>query len=142
VKQVAMKQPRHSIRTAGLSLPEMLIATFLVATLGIGIYTVMVNGLSLNYASAQRVAAFGLCQEVVEQMRGSEYANVNTNNFTETNIRLTHLGGSERLPLNATRRSTIADQAGPTRKDITVTVEWTYRGKPFAETATAVLFEK
>lgn len=125
-----------------MTLAEVVVMLALVTLLISGIYAGIVNAVHLNYAVAQRVAAFGLCRDTLEQMRGIGYDQVNTTRFGTTNLWLTHLGGSQMIPLSATRTCTIASHAGPIRKEVNVTIAWTFRGKPFEESIRTYIFKR
>ncbi len=136
-----MKQSVHR-HQAGMTLVEVMIAVLLLTLFVAGIYTGLITGLRMNYATAQRLAAFGLCTERLEQMRGCAYSAITSNNFpTETN-KLTHLGGSARVPLYCVRSNRIVNLPNPTRKAVTVSVHWTYRGVPHTERVDGTLFFK
>lgn len=127
---------------SGMTLIELAVAMVLTSLLIGGIYTGVVSGMNLNYAVAQRVAAFGLCRERLEQMRSSEYADVTSDTFGNEQLDLTHLGGSERLPLVCARVSTIATLDNPARKAVEVEVTWQYRGIDYKESVAGLVFAR
>ena len=137
-----MKHNLGNKSVSGMTMVEVLVAAVLVSFLAVCVYSVIINGLSLSYGVAQRVAAFGRCKEKLEQMRGAGYDNVTTADCATCSILLTHLGGSRRLPLMADRSCTIADVASPTRKVVTVTVEWTFMGRGFEESVSGAIYDK
>lgn len=125
-----------------MTLLEVMIATAFVALLVSGIYAGMVQAVGLNYAVAQRVCALGLCRERIEQMRAVDYSSVTATNFDTEILRLTHLGGSARLPLPCTRSSIIASLNNPVRKAVTVMVAWNFRGRPYQESVSGMIFDR
>jgi hypothetical protein len=125
-----------------MTLVEVMVASFLLALFIGGVYTGLITGMRMNYATAQRLAAFGLCAERLEQMRGCDYSTITVNNFpTETN-KLTHLGGSQRVPLNCIRSNIIVSLSNPARKAIAIKVNWVYRGKDYNESINGTIFFK
>ncbi|MFC1452838.1 type II secretion system protein J [Verrucomicrobiota bacterium] len=127
---------------AGLTLVEVLVASALVGLLTVAVYSVVINAVSLNYAVAQRVAAFTLCKEKLEQLRGSDYHSVTASNCAAQTVFLTHLGGTARVPLTGTRAGSLTGLSNPDRKSVTVTVQWDYRGRQFEESMTGVIYRK
>ena len=127
---------------SAFTLIEIMISMGLIGLLCAGVYSCIISGLNLNYASAQRVAAFTLCKEEVEKMRGVGYLRVTATNFPAGDVFLTHLGGSARLPMTGTRASTITEYSDPVRKVVDVTVQWDFKGRPFEESLTAVIYRK
>lgn len=129
-------------RCAGVTLLEAVISMLLLAIMTIGLYSGILNGISLNYAAAQRTVAAGLCKERLEKMRAVDFAAVTDAKFTNENLTLTHLGGAGRIPLYGTRLSTISFLSNPWRKDVAITVAWNYRGQGFTETISGVVYLK
>ena len=136
-----MKKELHRKR-AGMTLIEVMIVVALGSLVIIGVYAGISLGTSLNYASAQRVAAFGLCRDLYEQMRGADYTNVTAVVFPTTTMRLTHLGGSQHLPQMCTRSCTIDELLNPTRKVVNITVAWNYMGNSLQESLDGVIYQK
>ena len=132
----------HFGSKSAFTLIEVVVSSILSTMVIGGIYSGIQTGMNLNYASAQNIAAFGLCQERLEQMRGTVYSDITSTTFPEESLFLTHLGGSERLPLTATRSSTIADLTNPARKEVTVTVSWDYRGRALSQSITGFVYLK
>ena len=125
-----------------MTLIEVLIVVALGSLVIIGVYAGITLGTQLNYASAQRLAAFGLCRDLYEQMRGADYTNVTAVVFPTTTMRLTHLGGSQHLPQMCSRSCTINDLTSPTRKAVSITVSWTYMDHDLQETLDGVIYKK
>ena len=136
-----MKKELHRKR-AGMTLIEVMIVVALGSLVIIGVYAGISMGTSLNYASAQRVAAFGLCRDLYEQMRGADYTNVTAVVFPTTTMRLTHLGGSQHLPQMCTRSCTIDEMLSPTRKVVNIAVSWNYMGNELQESLDGVIYQK
>jgi hypothetical protein len=88
------------------------------------------------------VAAFGLCKDGLEKMRGTEYSNIATGYLAAESVRLGRLGGSECVPLPADRSCLVTELPNPERKVVTVSVDWTYKGRAFGETVSGVIYRK
>ena len=129
-------------RKAGMTLIEVLMVVVLGSLVIIGVYAGISLGTHLNYASAQRLAAFSLCRDLYEQMRGADYTNVTAVVFPTTTMRLTHLGGSQHLPQMCTRSCTIDEMLSPTRKVVNITVSWNYMGNELQESLDGVIYQK
>lgn len=125
---------------AGMTLVEVMVAMALTVVGIAAVYAGISQGQRMNYLTAQRVAAFGLCRDTLEQIRGMDYESVTTNAYSSQTVQITHLGGSRRIPLMATRTCDIASYSSPPRKAVTVMISWEYRGRTNSECARAVLF--
>ncbi len=125
-------------------LAEVVIASALSVLVITTILGVLVRSNSLCYATSQHYAGYSLCRETIEQMRGANYGMVATTNFPATNMFLTHLGGTARVPLWCTRFCTngIVEFQNPTRKRVTVAVSWSYRGRNELEIMTGYIYLK
>ena len=134
------------IRTthSGFTLVEVVIAMALVALVVATVLGSLSQGSRLGYATAQHSAGYSLCRETIEQMRGANYGMVIVDNFPPTNMLLTHLGGTARVPLMCNRYITnaIVEFPNPTRKQVTVAVSWDYQGRHELETSTGFIYLK
>jgi type II secretory pathway pseudopilin PulG len=137
-----MKRSLHSKSREGMTLVEVVVVTILTSLVLLGVITGVVRGNQLNYANGQRMAAFGLCKELYEQMRAAEYTNVTTEVFAPTTVRLTHMGGQYRIPLYAQRSCTITNLVDPVRKVVQIQVEWIYKEKELQESLNGVIYQK
>ncbi len=138
-----MKTSMRNSRS-GLTLMEVVIAMALVALVVATVLASLTQGSRLVYATAQHYAGFSLCRETIEQMRGANYGMVAVENFPSTNMLLTHLGGTTRVPLMCDRFITnaIIELFNPTRKQVTVAVAWDYQGRHELETMTGFIYLK
>lgn len=134
-------QSRHRSKD-GMTIIELVVAMLIIAVIAPGIYHGMRLGLNLNALSGQYFAAAGLGREWLEQMRGVSYDSVTTNNFSQETVFLNHIGHDDRLALNGTRSCTIQERFYPTRKLVTINVDWIFRGEPRTEQLTSVIFLK
>jgi Tfp pilus assembly protein PilV len=137
-----MRTASQRRRRAGLTLTEVIVSVVLVALMIGGVYAGLMNAVSLNYASAQRVAAFGLCRQKLEAIRATAYADVTAANLTSESVFLTHLGGSRRVPITGTRSCAVVDRSNPTRKDVTVSLSWAFRNRTFQESVSGTVYDK
>jgi prepilin-type N-terminal cleavage/methylation domain-containing protein len=131
-------------RCGGFTLIEVTIAMALLSLVAATILSSLMQGTRLCYTTAQHYAGYSLCRETIEQMRGANYGMVIEDNFPPTNMLLTHLGGTCRVPLMCTRYITndIVELPDPLRKQVTVAVSWDYRGKIEIETMTGYIYLK
>jgi Tfp pilus assembly major pilin PilA len=126
----------------GTSLVEVMVAVAILAISIAAIYGAVSIGTGLVYASAQRTTAFALCKERIERMRATDYASIAPSNFPPETVKLTHLSGMGRQPLTGTRSSVIVEKTPVTRKEVTVTVTWEFRGRTLTETAHGTIYYK
>jgi prepilin-type N-terminal cleavage/methylation domain-containing protein len=126
----------------GMTLVEVVVAAAVIAILSIGIFSSIVQGVYINNNTAQHTVAFGLCRERLEQMRGVGYASITTNVFSNETLPLTHLGGFTRTPLTCTLTNTITNLSSPTRKSISVQVEWSYKNRTSTEILYGIIYQK
>lgn len=136
--------PQRSNSRSGYLLAEVVVATALMGLVAGAALLALMRGTGLSYSTAQHYAAYSLCRETIEQMRGANYGMVSTTNFPSTNMFLTHLGGTARYPLWCTRYCTngISELVNPTRKRVTVAVTWNYRGADQIEMMTGYIYLK
>ena len=130
----------------GMTLIEVMIASGILMLISAGFISAIVTGSRLNYSSSQHVAAFGLCKSRFEQMRGlqmDDYTNITEAAFPfEPSLSLTHAGGQGRLPLTCSRTTNVRDLESPIRKEVSITVAWTFAGKPTQERLDAIIYQK
>jgi prepilin-type N-terminal cleavage/methylation domain-containing protein len=132
----------RSLSRDGVTLVEMMIALVILSVIAVGLLHGITTSIRLNYAATQRAAAFSLCMDLYEKMRGANYYDVVPTNFPTETLRLTHLGGSQRVPLYCQRTCQIIEQSNPTRKEIRITVQWVYMGRTLRETLDGMIFAK
>jgi hypothetical protein len=126
---------------AGLTVVEAVIALVLVALVTAAVYRSMAVGSSVGTVTGQRIAAFGLCADQFERMRGGDYRAVTVSNHPPEAVRITHLRGGEGSPILGVRSNTIINLLEPARKQVTVTVTWDYRGRAYEESLTGAIFQ-
>ncbi len=115
----------------GFTLIEVVIVLAIASTALAAVMSGIISANRLSYSVAQHQAAWGLCQERFEQMRAADdFWNITTTNFTdETDLFLTHLGGSTKVRMLADRTVQIENfMDTPVRKRVTIDVDWEYRG--------------
>jgi Tfp pilus assembly protein PilV len=129
-------------RRQGMTLVEVMIASSIIFLVSGALIVTIVTGSRLSYASAQHVAAFGLCKDRLEQMRGMEFTDITSAAFPTETITLTHAGGSLQTAIACTRSTTVVDQTNPMRKDVSIVVAWTYATKSLTERIDTTLYLK
>lgn len=127
----------------GLTIVEVLISMVLLTIIVGAFYTgteLAYRGSTLN---AQRVAAYGLCQDRFEQMRGGAFSDITYAKYPAQTVRITTGTG-----LNATNiitgsiSSTITNLVNPSRKMISITTQWNYRNRSNQETLVGCLVDR
>ncbi len=135
-----MSKEKTSSECSGMTLVEVVVTMMVVAMLAVGVYSGIVQGSRLNYAASQRIAAFGICRSVLEEMKSAGYNAVTATNFPAHSVTITHLGGSDRIPLSGMCSNQIATVSSPDRKNVTVWASWNYQGRPFWERVDGVVY--
>ena len=128
----------------GFTLAEVLIVMGLFALVATGMIRGILTVNELNYRSAQRVAAFGICRERFERMKSLEFGQLTTTNdlFATSAVRLTHLGGRTGVAMTGTCSAVLVDLPDPVRKHITISVTWRFQGRDSTESVSGVIFDK
>jgi hypothetical protein len=121
---------------------EVVVALFLATLIILGIYHTFTLGSDLTYSAAQRVAAFNLCRERIEQMRGMPFDVLISTNFPPEQLSLTHLGGSACAVIDCMRSCSLSVTSNPTRAEVEVAVQWEFRERPMEESAFGVIYER
>lgn len=127
---------------SGMTLVEVVIMSGLVTIVLMGVIAATFFGDRLNQANSQRLTSFGLCKEWYEQMKGGTFTNVTTTSFAPQSIRLTHLGGINRMPIYGQRSCVITDIPSPRSKKVAIQVQWTYRGQDFTESLEGLIYDR
>jgi type II secretory pathway pseudopilin PulG len=127
-------------RRSGFTLTEAMVVSVCAALL----LTLMVRAVlgisALNYHSAQRVAAYGICRERLELARAADYATL-TVGVQEETIRFGHLNGLRRRPLEGRVTTLIEAHTSPRKRwHVDVSVTWTHGTRTFTERAAAILY--
>jgi len=127
---------------AGMTLVEVMVSVLMLSLLIAVVYGGVTQGVQSSYLTAQRVSAFGVCKARLEQMRGTEYDEITVTTFPEQIVEMTHLGGSDRVPLEGTLVSSVTSLAQPTRKQVTVSLSWVFRGREYSESITGSIVDR
>ncbi len=116
----------------------MAIFSLLIATVLSGLFQIA----QFNYMNAQKVVAFGLAYEALENLKAENYEDVSGDHevLSPAQVKMTHLGGKNRVSLNAWRWGGVEEQMAPKRKNITITIGWNHRGKSRFESITGTIF--
>jgi len=125
----------------GMTLVEVMVSILIISAMATAIVLSVRVARQLTYATAQRVAAFGMGKAMVETIRAMDYNAIAPTNFvTEANLRFTHLSGRERTALTCTRTVSITPLANPERKEIGVSIRWQYRDQALQEQVSAIIY--
>lgn len=116
----------------------MAIFSLIIAT----VLSSLVQISKFNYMSAQKVVAFGLAYDALENLKSENYADVTSGHalLTPEEVKLTHLGGKNRVALNAWRWGEVEEKFSPQRKVITIWIGWTYQDKHHFEKVDGTIF--
>ena len=128
---------------SGFTLVEVAIAGFLVALLSACVFRGILIVKQTSQATAQRIAAQGICMRRYEEMKAVAFENVEASTFPTDTVLLAAL--SRNLAngrLMATLSNTITTLAGqPRRKQVDITCTWTFRGRTRSETLHGVIVD-
>ncbi|MCF7838342.1 MAG: hypothetical protein K9N49_06900 [Candidatus Marinimicrobia bacterium] len=109
-----------------MTLMEVMVVTAISGVLIAGIISGILTANRLNYAHAQRVAAFSVALERLERIRATPFQELASDHpdfgWTWTNI--THMGGANQVPLNGWVNSNLRRREHPTRFDVANWVFW------------------
>ncbi len=126
------------------TLLEVVIGMVIFSILAVGVITGVIRVANLNYVNAQRVAAYGLGYDAVESLKSDGYDAITDQHdlLTPSLEKLTHLGGSGRVPLYAWRWGHVEEKNNPERKKITIWVGWNYQNRNQFEEVIAVVLPR
>lgn len=125
-----------------MTLVETIVCLMLTCLLLGTVYLGVTRATEGSMMTAQRVAAFGLCRDRFEQMRGGDFASITATNYPIATVTLTHMGGLKHQELTGTISNTITSLASPARKQVSVVVAWTFRGRAFQEYVSGVIVDR
>lgn len=141
-KLICVSRLPASDRASGMTLIETVVSMMLTCLLLGTIYLGVTRATEGSIMTAQRVAAFGLCRDRFEQMRGGDFAAITSSNYPAATVSLTHLGGLKRQENTSTISNIITSLVGPSRKQVQVFVGWTFRGRAFQEYVAGVIVDR
>jgi type II secretory pathway pseudopilin PulG len=127
-------------RRGGFTLTEVLIVGVCSGLL-LSLMVRAVLGINqLNYHSAQRFAAYGLCRERLEEARVADYDDLVVGSRVET-VRFGHLGGVRRQALEGQLTTVIESHTLPMdRRHVEVAVAWRHGDRNFRERAATIVY--
>lgn len=127
-------------RRGGFTLTEVLIVGVCSGLL-LSLMVRAVLGINqLNYHSAQRFAAYGLCRERLEEARVADYEDLDAGQRVET-VRFGHLGGVRRRALEGQMTTLIESHATPLdRRHVEVSIAWRHGDRVFSERAATIVY--
>jgi len=132
----------NKLNKNGSSLLEVMVSLAILGILTAAIYSGLNNGNVATAIAAQHSAAFALCKERLEQMRGADFGAVTTDDFPQESIVITHRGGMSGEPINGTISNTIQNMAKPARKQIHIRLTWDCAGKSQEEELTGEILDR
>ena len=135
-------QRRGKHRRHGTTLMEAMVSMSILGMLLTWVYDGVSQAVLGNAATAQRVAAFGLCMERLEEIRAADYDNVTGAAFPEQTVPITHLGGATRLSLTGTLTTEIVSRVDPPRKEVTSQVSWRLGDRTLCESLTGCAIDR
>jgi len=124
------------------TLLEVMIAFMIFSIVIVGVLNGLIQTARLNYANSHQVAAYGLGYDALELLRAEEYDDVTNDNelLRPDEMKLTHLGGTDRVPLDAWRWGEVIEKNDPRRKHVTIWVGWNYRQRNHFEKVEGVIY--
>ncbi len=136
-----MHRRRHR---QGFTLAEVAIAGFLVALLSACVFRGVIVVKQNAQATAQRIAAQGLCLHRYEEMKAVAFEMIDESAFPATNLLLASLSKDPargRIMADLTNSIVVPDDDGPLRKNVTISCSWTFRGRTRTETLHGIIVD-
>ena len=121
--------------SSGFTLMEVAVAGALVAILSACVFRGILTVKQNSQATAQRIAAQGLCLHRYEEMKAVAFELIEESNFPATNVLLASLSKDPAKGLvmaEITNRIAVAEGV-PERKNVDITCKWTFRGRERTE---------
>lgn len=138
---------KPATRRRPMTLLEVAIACMILGLLSIAVLNGILTASASAHISAQYAAAFGLCDEKMEEIRAISYEDVVGDNFPpEEDLVLTHTEASPQVDIFCEREVTIEDSddlaelANPVGKRITVRVTWEFGGREHVQSLQTMIF--
>lgn len=129
----ASQRLNEGFSRGGFTLVEVMVASFISILLIICVYNAIESAARGTRNMADHVAAYGLCRDRYEQMRGTAYQNIVPANFPTTNMTLTHLECSDSTPIAVTVSNVITELSQPVRKQIRIYASWEFLDRKYVE---------
>lgn len=115
------RQPLNTDSKTGLTLPELIVAIFILAIVSIGLLSVYINCSIITEQARNITIATGHADYTLEQIRNTDFASIPGTDWTAwAQTEGLDTLGAEQVNVNAT---------GIDPLTITVTVNWTERGR-------------
>jgi len=133
----------HDQNRHGFTLAEVAIAGFLVALLSACVFRGIIIVQQNSQATAQRIAAQGVCMHRYEEMKAVAFENIDENLFPATNVLLASLSKdpSQGLIMADLANTITTSDDAPLRKMVDITCSWTFRGRTRTETLHGVIVD-
>ena len=130
--------------SSGFTLMEVAVAGALVAILSACVFRGILTIKDHARATADHIAAQGLCMERYESMKAVAFENVDTSGFPATNVLLSSLSkdpSKGRLMAEISNTITPDVQDGVQVKKVDITCTWTFRGRTRSEVLHGVIVD-
>lgn len=131
--------------SSGFTLMEVAVAGALVALLSACVFRGILTIKDHARATADRIAAQGLCMERYESMKAVAWENVDESGFPSTNILLSSLSKDPTKGRLMAEISNVIEpdilEGGVQVKNVEITCSWTFRGRPRSETLRGVIVD-
>ena len=124
---------------------EVAVAGALVAILSACVFRGILTVKDHARATADRIAAQGLCMERYESMKAVAFENVDNAGFPATNVLLSSLSKDPTKGRLMAEISNVIEpdilEGGVQVKNVEITCSWTFRGRPRSETLRGVIVD-
>ena len=121
----------------GFTLVEVVIGITLMAMVLFSVIGGLLSANRLSASASQHFMAFQQARARIEQMRGTNYSAIATNNFPAQQVELGYLGG-----LRGSLSNTVTSYSSPDRKVVDVSVTWNNRGRVLTQEVRGVIYDK
>lgn len=133
---------RHGWRR-GMTIAEVLVSLALAAIVVCALYSGTELAMRGTTANAQRVAAYGLCQDRFEQMRGHAFSDITVANYPTQSVQITTASGFNATgTVSGTISCTITNLASPSRKQVQIYLNWNFRSVNYQESLAGCIVDR
>ncbi|MDD4734491.1 MAG: type II secretion system protein [Kiritimatiellae bacterium] len=126
----------------GFTLVEVVIGITLMAMVLFAMIGGLLSANRLSASASQHYAAFQHARARIEQMRGTNYSALTTNDFPAGQVELGYINGLQRLPVYGYLSNSVASYSSPDRKVVDVSVTWSFRGRGRTQEVRGVIYDK
>lgn len=125
-----------------MTLLEVVIATFVVSMMAIGISATLIQNMKLMYSATFHTAGISSCIDKLEELKTKPISQLPPGTTTDQPV-LTHTYAPDRVDVMCTR-TVVISHVGATDdfdRKVTITVQWTFQGRQSQESLTTVLYQ-